>query len=175
MSDTTTQKLPAHAKLASLVKGKRIGMLTTCLANGELDAKPMSLLELDDEGHFWFFVEHAPEDRGAHERYRVVNLSFSDEGESTFVSIAGSGELLHDRERIEALWTPMAKPWFPDGPDSPRLALLKITPERSEYWDAPESRIVRGVALAASMAAGKPIGMGEHGVISSPDAGYRSR
>jgi len=140
----------APSRLAQLVEDQRIAMLTTCQPDGELDARPMSVLDLDASGCFWFFTEHAPEDQAAHERYRRVNLSFSDCGSATYVSISGRGELSHAPDRIAALWTDAARPWFPDGPESPRLAVLKVTPQRSEFWDAPDSRIVRGAALASA-------------------------
>ena len=45
---------------------------------------------------------------------------------------------------------------------SPELTLLKFVPESAEYWDAPHSKMVRMFAMAASVVAGKPIGLGEH-------------
>jgi len=83
------------------------------------------------------------------------------------VSLSGHGELVHDRERIKMLWTSFAKPWFPEGPETPNLALLKFVPHSAEYWDAPSSRMVRLLAMAASAIAGKPIGMGEHDTLTN--------
>jgi hypothetical protein len=60
----------------------------------------------------------------------------------------------------------MAKPWFPEGPESPNLALLKIEPEMAEFWDAPNSKMVRMFALAMSVYAGKPVGLGEHDTLT---------
>jgi general stress protein 26 len=56
-----------------------------------------------------------------------------------------------------------AKPWFPEGPDSPNLALLKFIPDAADYWDAPNSVMVRAFGAVASIVAGKPVAMGEHG------------
>lgn len=134
-------------ELARRVAGCPIAMMTTCLPGGELDAKPMTVLDYDEQGQFWFFCEHDPDDAGAQERYTRVNLSFSAEAECSYASVYGHGELLRDAKRIRELWTPMAQHFFPDGPDAPRLALLKVTPERSEYWDAPDSLMARGAAL----------------------------
>ena len=38
-------------------------------------------------------------------------------------------------------------------------------PEAAEFWDAPNSRMMRMFALAASVIAGKPIAMGEHDTV----------
>lgn len=139
----------ASSRLARLMDGPRIAMLTTCQPDGELDARPMSLLDVDDGGCLWFFAEHAPDDAAAQTRYARVNLCFSDCASATYASVSGHGELLHQTDRIAALWTEDARPWFPEGPESPRLAVLKVTPQRSEFWDAPDSRIARGATLTA--------------------------
>ena len=60
---------------------------------------------------------------------------------------------------------------FPDGPASRHLALLEVVPDKAEFWDAPNSRTVRLLALAASAVSGAPIGQAEHEVmtgLSSP-------
>ena len=60
----------------------------------------------------------------------------------------------------------MLRPWFPDGPESADLRLLKFTPSTVEYWDAAAGKMVRMMAIAASVIAARPIGMGEHGRVN---------
>jgi len=151
--------------LAKLVEHERIVMLTTVAQDGEIQSKPMTVLEFDGDGCFWFLCEHNPQDANPSVAYQRVNLAVSNEGKSTFVSINGSGEILRDQRTRHRLWSRLAKPWFPDGPDSPTLAVLKVTPWQAEFWDAPDSRVVRALAMATSIAAGKPVGMGTHGVL----------
>jgi hypothetical protein len=67
-----------------------------------------------------------------------------------------------------------AKPWFPDGPDSNNLALLKFTPETAEHWDAPSSKMVRAFGMIASVIAGKPVALGEHGSHTALSASTRA-
>lgn len=147
-------------RLAELLAPARVAMLTTLDDEGLLVSRPMAPLEMDAQGGIWFFTEL----RSAKvEQLRRVNLSFCDADRGDYVSIAGSGEISSDRKRIDELWSPMARPWFPDGPKSTNLALLKITPHTAEFWDSPNSRMVRLFAMAASVAAAKPIGLAEHG------------
>ena len=54
----------------------------------------------------------------------------------------------------------------PDGPDSPNLALLKFIPDTADYWDAPNSKMIRTFGVIASIVAGKPLGLGEHGSVN---------
>jgi general stress protein 26 len=154
-----TQKRPDVGHVAELIKDIPIAMMTTREADGSLAARPMAALEMDADGVVWFFTS-TQSDKVEH--LDAVNLAFSDIDGSTYVSLCGRGEIDTDRSHIERLWTPMARPWFPDGPDSPHLALLKFVPDAADYWDGPNSRMVRAFNMSASVAAGKPIGLGEH-------------
>ena len=146
-------------ELGKRVDGIDIVMMTTLDADGALGSRPMAPIEMDAKGAIWFFTDLRSEKI---EHLRVVNVAFSDEGNATYVSISGRGEIHAERAHIEKLWTPFVRPWFPDGPESTNLALLKFVPETAEYWDAPNSKMVRMFAMAASIVPAKPIGMGEH-------------
>lgn len=158
-----TQTVQELEKLSELIKDMSVGMLTTMNSHNALVSRPMSALEMDSSGAIWFFTDKNSEKV---ESLNTMNLSFTDEKDGTYVSMSGYGEVLFDKERIQDLWTSFAKPWFPDGPDSPNLALLKFLPQTAEYWDAPHSKMVRMFAMAASITAGKPVGMGEHDTLT---------
>ena len=164
---TQTQHSSDLARVCSLIGDMSVAMLTTKETDDALVSRPMAPLEMDADGALWFFTDSRSTKV---DRLREVNLSFCDPNRSTYVSIAGRAEVHTERGRIEALWTAFARPWFPDGPESPNLALLKVVPESAEYWDAPNSRMVRMFALAASVVAGKPIGLGEHETLTGLSA-----
>ena len=157
---TETQSNAALAHVAKLIDDIPIAMLANVEADGALASRPMAVLEMDADGALWFFTDLRS---SKVEHLRVVNLGFSDIPHGTYVSISGRGEIDTDRGRIERLWTDFAKPWFPDGPDSPNLALLKFVPDAADYWDAPNNKMVRAFGVMVSLVAGKPISMGEHG------------
>jgi general stress protein 26 len=153
------QRSDELTQLGALIEDLSIAMLTNIHGDGALVSRPMSPLEMDGDGAVWFFVDAT----AMHEKHlQKVNLSFSDESAGTYVSLSGRGEINLDRARMERLWTPLAKPWFPDGPASPDLALLKIVPHSAEYWDAPHSRMVRMFAMAAAVVTGQPVAIGDH-------------
>ena len=157
---TETQSSADLAHIAEMIDGIHIAMLTTLESDGSLASRPMAPLEMDATGALWFFTDLRS---SKVEHLRVVNLAFTDTARGTYVSLSGHGEIDHDRERIERLWTPMAKPWFADGPTSAELGLLKFVPNVADYWDASNSRMVRAFSMMASAVTGKPIAMGEHG------------
>ena len=157
------QTNPERSQLATLIEDMSMSMLTAHDEYGHLTSRPMSALEMDSSGAIWFFTDK----RSAKAKHlHVINLAFSDEDNSTYVSICGRGDLVDDRAMIERLWTEFARPWFPDGVDSPNLVLLKITPNTAEYWDAPNSKMVRMFAMAASIVSGKPVGMGDNDTLT---------
>lgn len=159
------QKTAELTKLGVLIEDMSIAMLTTFETNEQaLMSRPMAPQEMCEQGAIWFLTD--PNSNKV-KHLQVMNLGFSNEPESTYVSISGHGETINDRARIESLWTPFARPWFPDGVDSSNLALLKFVPHSAEFWDAPNSKMVRMLAMAASIVAAKPIGMGEHGNLNT--------
>lgn len=148
--------------VGKLVENIPIAMLTTLDDEGALASRPMTALEMDAQGALWFFTDVQS---SKVDHLREVNLSFLDRDQGAYVSLSGHGEVNTDRTRIHSLWTVMAKPWFPDGPDSSNLALLKFIPHKADYWDVPSSKMVRAFSLVASVISGKPVAMGEQGTV----------
>lgn len=157
---TEIQTSPELQHVADLVKDISVAMLTTQDSTGALVSRPMAALEMDTTGTLWFFTD-TRSSKVAH--LHKINLSFSDAASGTYVSLSGRGEVDTDRSHIKRLWTVFARPWFQDGPESQFLALLKFRPDAADYWDAPDSKMVRAWGMLASVVAGKPIAMGESG------------
>jgi general stress protein 26 len=154
------QSNDALRRLAEKLGGQRIAMLTLREPGGELTSRPLTPLELDDQGRFWFFTSRRTMTpligEGA-----CVNLAFSDEPHATWVSIVAEASLVDDAGLRRALWSPSARPWFPGGAEDPDLVLLRVTPLRADVWDNPHSSVVRLAAMAASVIAARPIGLGD--------------
>jgi hypothetical protein len=74
-----------------------------------------------------------------------------------------------DMSRKVALWSTMARPWF-SGSDDPDLTLLCVQPRNAEIWDGPDSSVMRALAMATSVAAGRAIGLGERESVTVPNA-----
>ena len=152
-----------RTQLAALIEPMTVVMMTTADDTGALASRPMLPLEMDASGALWFFTDLRSEKV---EHLLLVNLAFSDEAAACYVSVSGRGEIHTDSARIERLWSRLAKPWFPDGPASTDLAALKIVPTSAEYWDSPNSKMVRMFAVTASVAAGRALGLGKHATLN---------
>ncbi len=160
---TENQTSAERTQLCELIEHMRFAMLTTVNEEGALVSRPMAPLEMASDGSLWFFTDLQT---AKVKQLQALNLSFTDADQGTYVSISGHGEIHTDHAQIARLWTSAAKPWFPDGPDSPNLCLIKVVPEMAEFWDAPHSKMIRVFAMAASIITGKPIGVGEHDVLN---------
>jgi len=158
------QATPELSRLGELIEDMPVAMMVTLDDDHRLVSRPMTTLEMDAQGALWFFTDLRSTKLS---QLQAVNLSFADSGRSSYVSLSGQGHTDTDADRIRALWTPFAKPWFPDGPASPNLALLRFEPTTAEFWDASSSAMVRLFAMVASIVSGKPVGMGDHA--SYPD------
>ena len=150
-------------KLARLIKGIDFGMLTTYDADGRLYSRPMAHNgDVEFDGDVWFFTY-----ANSHKVHEIevkpqVNVSFSEPKEQTYVSLAGRAELVRDKDKIKELWTPSLNAWFPDGVDTPEIALLKINVEKAEYWDSPSSPVAHAVGMVKSLVTGSTASVGDN-------------
>ena len=81
----------------------------------------------------------------------------------SYVSLTGTAEIVRDRQKLEELWQPQLKAWFPKELDEPDIALLKVNVEKAEYWDSPSSIVANAISLVKAVTTGKPASnVGEH-------------
>jgi general stress protein 26 len=150
-------------KLCEMIKDIDFCMLTTVDENDELHSRPMSLNgDVDEEGNLWFFTSSSSHKASEIERTPNVNVSFVDTSDQRYVSISGTAQLVHDRNKIKELWKPVLKAWFPDGPDQPDVVLLKVKMTKAEYWDGPSSTISQAVSFVSAILTGKQVELGEN-------------
>lgn len=154
--------------LRKLVERMKVGMLTTLDDQDFPRSRPLHTLELDDNGTVWFFVAAAsPKIDEMNRQHGRVAIAYADSGKQDYVSISGFGEIRRDRARMEKLWSPWVKVWFPRGLDDPDLALLAVRIEEAEYWDAPGSAVKRLYGLIKARAGGDTDALGEHGKVGT--------
>ena len=162
MSDSPDQNEKIK-KLRELIKDIDIGMLTTIDEDGSLHSRPMSTnSQVEFDGDLWFFTYASSHKVTEVEHDRHVNVSFSDPHKQQYVSISGRATLVRDRNKIQELWKPELKAWFPQGVDEPDIALLKVNVDSAEYWDAPSSFVAHTIALVKAITTGEKANPGEN-------------
>lgn len=153
------------SKLKELIEDIDFAMLTTL--NGEkLHSRPMSTQQVEFDGNLWFFTSDQTHKVEEIEKDNRVNVSYSKPESNTYISVFGRASLVKDRAKIEELWNPIYKAWFPKGLDDPSLVLLKVTVEEAEYWDSPNSTIVQIAGFIKALATGQQADGGDHGKIN---------
>jgi general stress protein 26 len=95
----------ARDRVKALVEDIDITMLTTVDAAGRLVSRPMSTREMDENGDIWFFTSDETKKAEEVEADRDVNLAYCDAKGMRYVSVAGRAALVHDRARMEQLWS----------------------------------------------------------------------
>ena len=149
-------------KLAEMIKGIRFPMLTTAESDGSLRSRPMATQDIEFDGDLWFFTRADSAKVEETEQHRQVNVSFANPEKSSYVSASGTAQLVRDPKKVEELWKPAYKVFFPQGTDDPELALLKIAVEKAESWDAASSLIGRAIDFARAYVSRDPSKLGEH-------------
>jgi general stress protein 26 len=150
-------------KIKELVKAADICLFTTNLTKLPLATRPMSTQEVDDDGSLWFFSQRSSNKESDIHRDNRVQLFYYNKGNSEYLSIFGEATLLHDRQQIERLWSPMVKTWFTEGKDDPELELIKVRPLEAYYWDTQHNKMVAGFKILAGAVIGKPMDDGVEG------------
>ncbi|WP_256012492.1 pyridoxamine 5'-phosphate oxidase family protein [Desertivirga xinjiangensis] len=154
-------------KMKELIQGIEIAMLST-LHEDEIKTRPMATTEVDQEGNIWFFTdEYSEKVSDLQERHKVC-LSYSHPGKDSYVTVNGYAEVVNDKDKMIALFSPVVKRFFPGGIDDPRLSLLKIIPYQMEYWEShSEDGMLHFMGvLGSSPIADEDLHHDEHGKIS---------
>ena len=150
-------------KLRELVKDIDFCMLTTVDEGGDLHSRPMSSNgDIDPNGDIWFFTSASSHKVSEIAKLPRVNVSFADPENQRYISVSGTAQLTRDRAKIDELWRPQFKIWFPEGKDDPEVALLRVSLEKAEYWDSPSSTIGYALSFVSSLVTGKEPDLGEN-------------
>lgn len=155
MPDTSTD---SH-KVAELIKGIRVAMLTTVDTGGEFVSRPMAQQDVEFDGDLWFFSERDSSQVAQIARNPHVGVTFS--SSDVWVSVNGTAEVVEDDAKAKELWNPFVEAWLPQGPTDPSVVLLKVTGETAEYWDTP-GRVATAISFVKAKATGQRYTGGEN-------------
>jgi len=154
---------PGYEKLWKIIQNCRFAMLTTIERDGSLRSRPMTTIQKDFGGTLWFFAPTESDAAMAVAVNESVSVAYANVDKADFVSIAGTASVVTNIAIKEKLWNPMVEAWFPQGPTSPDVALIKVDASRAEYWDSRSNKLVQLFAIATAYVKGTtPKNIGEH-------------
>ena len=149
-------------KIGKFIMDIDFTMMTTIDENGDLQSRPMSTQKTEFDGDVYFFA-FEQSNKITHIRANPrVNLAYSATDLQTYVSLKGTAEISNDRQKMEELWSPQLKAWFPDGLETPGITLIKVGVETAEYWDSHSSVVSHAIGLVKSAITGKSADVGDN-------------
>jgi general stress protein 26 len=157
MTNATENQTESLEKIRDLIKDIDFCMLTTLDDDGCLRSRPMSVNgQVEANGDMWFFTYGSSHKVTEVNKNNHVNVSFSAPDKQSYVSVCGTAEVVTDRAKMQELWKPELKAWFPQELDEPDIALLKVTAVNAEYWDAPAGWVAKTVGFVKAAMTGEP-------------------
>jgi len=141
------------------------GMMTTQTSDGTAHTRPMMVHEVDNEGWLWFLT-----DRHSRKAWELIHnpqvtIAFQSSNGDRYVSVEGTAVVVRDDVKLEKMWKPSYRAWFPRGKQDGELALVAVRVARAEYWLVPQRRLARVAYAAKSMLTGRRHEAGHHGVL----------
>ncbi|CAN5449678.1 pyridoxamine 5'-phosphate oxidase family protein [soil metagenome] len=152
-------------KIGALIADVRICMLTTSAGDGSFDSRPMATQKTEFDGTVWFLTRHESGKVAEIQDDSHVALIYADPGNANYVSAKGRAFVNQDKAKIHELWNPMYKAWFPQGEDDPQIAVLRVEISEAQYWEASDSKLIRGIKYLAAAATGGKVDLGEMGTV----------
>lgn len=119
-------------KAKELLSSFRSGMLVTSSTDDRPHARPMSIVEVSEDGVISFVT--ALSSPKVDEILRRPGVIVTMQSDSAFVSASGEARIITDLAEKKRLWELSAAIWF-NGPEDPEAAVIQLRPETVEYWD----------------------------------------
>jgi general stress protein 26 len=159
---TTKIEQGSTEHLRKLIKDVKYALLTTATRDGTLHSRPLTSLDWEFDGVAWFLVPR--DSRLVTEVSAIpdVNLAYAAPEDDTFVSLAGRAQVLQDPARARELWNRWAQMFFPRGPDSPEVGVLRVEVRSAEYWTGPNDLVEKVTGATRARVARDPSGLGHH-------------
>lgn len=146
------------ATVVDIIKQHPVCMLTSHGQDGLL-SHPMTVLKVEDDGELWMFSSIGSTPAEDIAQNPAVNLSFTTKDQ--WLSVRGSGAVITSEPKARELWNTAAAAFFPEGPESQDLILIRIRPDAAQFWESPGGAISLVFNWAKARITGQTIDAGE--------------
>ena len=148
------------ADVRKKIDGIRTAMLTTPDETGELSSRPLTIQDVNEEGHVAFVV--GKDSDWVTGRPTKANLAISDD--DVWVSIAGTLTFSDDPKMLDDLWDEMTDAFFENGKADATVAHLDAS--TWEYWTAP-NKLTQAFRIGKAVVTGGKTDLGQSGTIET--------
>ncbi|AWA28792.1 general stress protein [Flavobacterium magnum] len=154
----------AIKKLKQLAEDIKICHFCTELTQLPINSRPMSVLEVDDSGNLWFMSSSESNKNFEILEDDRVQLFFAKSSDNEYLSVFGTATIYRDRAHIDEVWTPIAKAWFEEGKDDPKVTVIKVAPSDAYYWDTKDGKLIALLKWATAAAGLKDANSDDGGI-----------
>jgi general stress protein 26 len=148
----------AVAKIRDIAeKAKNCFLCTQSKGGDSAGARPMNVRRVDDDGNIWFLSASDSHQNRELSTDPSVTLYFQGSSGSDFLMLHGRATVLADKKKVDELWEPVIKTWFPSGQDDPRITVIKVVISEGYYWDTKHGNAVAGVKMLIGAVMGKAL------------------
>jgi general stress protein 26 len=171
-SITSTQKEGNHTnligeeaikKMRNLIDKSGSCFFCTSTLMNIINSSPMSVQKSDINGDLWFLSPKDSIKNMEITQDSEVTLYFQGSPHSDFLELKGKATISDDKDLIKELWDPMAKSWFKEGKDDPRISVIQFKTESGYYWDNEHGNTIAGVKLLIGVITGTSTDDSEEG------------
>jgi len=153
------------AQLAELIKDVEVAMFTTTGVDGRLYSRPLATQQVAFDGDLWFVITADSPKVAEIALDPHVNVAYASPSKNTYVSVAGRARVVDDRAKVEELWSPAMKLFFPGGKDDSNLRLIHVRADSAEYWDGPGTLLGKALTFVLSAVQDEPGQLADNGFI----------
>lgn len=140
-------------KVRTLIKDSKVAMLTTIDPQGRVVSQPMATQDVEPDSDLWFIAERSSDKVTNIRQDPRVNVSYS--SSDSWVSVAGTAEVVDDTARLKELWDTFTDAWMEGGPENPENILIRVSADTAEYWDSPGSKVTQVANLLKAAVTGE--------------------
>jgi general stress protein 26 len=125
----------AIPEIARMLKAIDVCVFATRGNGGQLHARPMSNnRQVEWDGDSWFFAPADGRLVAELEAEPMAVTAYRAEKGFGFISVSGRTSVEADPELKRRYWLEELERWFPNGPDDPNVALIRLTAEHVDWW-----------------------------------------
>lgn len=144
----------AIEKMRNLIDKSGSCFFCTSTLMNKINSSPMNVQKSDINGDLWFLSPKDSIKNMEITQDSEVTLHFQGSPHSDFLELKGKATISDDKDLIKELWDPMAKSWFKEGKEDPRISVIQFKTESGYYWDNEHGNTIAGVKLLIGVITG---------------------
>lgn len=138
-------------KFKAIIESIKTGILFTRTGMDRLKGRPMTTIQVDNNGDLWFFTNEFSGNVYEICKNNEVFLNYANPFIDTYAVVTGKAYLTREINKMNELYAPSIKTWFPAGLNDPNLLLLRIEPDEVEYWNGNSVKMVTSFNILSGM------------------------